>query len=33
MPVIELDGKPLGVGRPGPAAAELQEALRRRATS
>ena len=33
MPVIELDGKPLGVGRPGPAAAELQEALRRRAAA
>jgi len=33
MPVIELDGRPLGDGRPGPAAAELQEALRRTATA
>ena len=28
MPAIELDGKPVGDGRPGPAAAELQAALR-----
>jgi 4-amino-4-deoxychorismate lyase len=33
MPVIELDGRPLGDGRPGPAAAELQAALRRAATT
>ena len=31
MPVVELDGKPVGDGRPGPAAAELQAALRRAA--
>jgi 4-amino-4-deoxychorismate lyase len=28
MPVVELDGAALGDGRPGPAAGELQEALR-----
>jgi 4-amino-4-deoxychorismate lyase len=28
MPVVELDGAPVGGGRPGPAARELQEALR-----
>jgi 4-amino-4-deoxychorismate lyase len=33
MPVIELDGRPLGDRRPGPAAAELQAALRRAATT
>ena len=32
MPMIELDGRPLGDGRPGPASAELQAALRRAAT-
>jgi len=31
MPVVELDGRPLGMGAPGPAAQELQEALRRAA--
>jgi 4-amino-4-deoxychorismate lyase len=31
MPVVELDGRPLGGGRPGPAAVELQAALRRAA--
>ena len=31
MPVIELDGKPLGTGAPGPAAQELQCALRQAA--
>jgi 4-amino-4-deoxychorismate lyase len=31
MPVIELDGAPIGAGKPGPAAAELQTALRRAA--
>ena len=31
MPAVELDGTPLGDGRPGPAAAELQAALRRAA--
>jgi 4-amino-4-deoxychorismate lyase len=31
MPVIELDGAPIGAGKPGPAAAELQAALRRAA--
>ena len=29
MPVIELDGSPLGAGSPGPAAQALQRALRR----
>jgi D-alanine transaminase len=28
MPVVELDGAPLGDGRPGPAARELQDRLR-----
>jgi 4-amino-4-deoxychorismate lyase len=31
MPAIELDGKPVGDGRPGPAATRLQAALRRAA--
>lgn len=31
MPVIELDGSPVGGGEPGPAARELQAALRRAA--
>jgi 4-amino-4-deoxychorismate lyase len=31
MPVVELDGRPLGPGAPGPAAKELQDALRRAA--
>lgn len=31
MPVVELDGRPVGDGRPGPAAAALQRALRARA--
>ena len=33
MPAVELDGKRVGDGRPGPAAAELQSALRRVATA
>jgi 4-amino-4-deoxychorismate lyase len=33
MPMIELDGRPLGGGRPGTAAVELQAALRRAATT
>lgn len=33
MPVVEVDGVPVGDGRPGPAAADLQAALRRLATS
>jgi 4-amino-4-deoxychorismate lyase len=33
MPVVELDGRPLGNGEPGPAAAELQERLRAFASS
>src|SRR5918992_1687273 len=33
MPVIEVDGVPLGGGRPGPAAADLQAALRRLAAA
>jgi 4-amino-4-deoxychorismate lyase len=33
MPMIELDGRALGDGRPGPAAAALQEALRRAAAA
>lgn len=33
MPAVELDGKRLGDGRPGQAAAELQSALRRAATA
>jgi branched-subunit amino acid aminotransferase/4-amino-4-deoxychorismate lyase len=32
MPVVSLDGKPIGDGRPGPAAARLQAALRLRST-
>jgi 4-amino-4-deoxychorismate lyase len=31
LPVVELDGAPIGVGRPGPVARELQNALRARA--
>jgi 4-amino-4-deoxychorismate lyase len=31
MPAVELDGAPIGDGAPGPAAAELQRVLRRRA--
>jgi 4-amino-4-deoxychorismate lyase len=31
MPVVSLDGSPVGDGRPGPAAAALQQALRRAA--
>jgi 4-amino-4-deoxychorismate lyase len=31
MPVIELDGSPIGTGEPGPASGELQAALRRAA--
>jgi branched-chain amino acid aminotransferase len=30
MPVVEIDGRPVGDGRPGPAAARLQAALRLR---
>jgi 4-amino-4-deoxychorismate lyase len=33
MPVIELDGAPIGAGAPGPAATELQAALRRAAAA
>ncbi len=33
MPVIELDGAPVGDGKPGPAAVELQTALRRAAAA
>ena len=29
MPIVGLDGRPIGDGRPGPAAATLQAALRR----
>jgi 4-amino-4-deoxychorismate lyase len=29
MPIVELDGQPIGDGRPGPTAVELQQALRR----
>jgi branched-subunit amino acid aminotransferase/4-amino-4-deoxychorismate lyase len=32
MPFVSLDGKPIGNGRPGPAAARLQAALRLRST-
>jgi 4-amino-4-deoxychorismate lyase len=32
MPVVEVDGVPVGDGRPGPAAADLQAGLRRLAT-
>ena len=31
MPVVSLDGSPIGDGHPGPAAAALQQALRRAA--
>ena len=31
MPIVGLDGRPIGDGRPGPAAATLQAALRRMA--
>jgi hypothetical protein len=31
MPVVELDGSPLGDARPGPVSGELQAALRERA--
>jgi 4-amino-4-deoxychorismate lyase len=33
MPAIALDGRPIGDGRPGPAAAELQAALREAAAA
>jgi len=33
MPVVELDGAPIGAGRPGPASARLQAALRLRSTA
>jgi 4-amino-4-deoxychorismate lyase len=33
MPIVGLDGRPIGDGTPGPAAAELQAALRRLAES
>ncbi len=33
MPVVELDGRPVGDGRPGPLAARLQAALRLRSAS
>ena len=33
MPVVELDGTPIGDGRPGPAAARLQAALRVRSAA
>jgi 4-amino-4-deoxychorismate lyase len=33
MPVVELDGSPLGDGSPGPAAQRLQDALRRAASA
>ena len=33
MPVVALDGKPVGDGRPGPAAARVQAALRLRSTT
>ena len=33
MPVIQVDGAPIADGRPGPAAADLQAALRRLATT
>jgi hypothetical protein len=32
MPVVELDGTPIGDGRPGPAAARLQALLRLRSS-
>ena len=33
MPVVEVDGAPIGDGRPGPVTADLQSALRRLATA
>jgi 4-amino-4-deoxychorismate lyase len=33
LPIVELDGEPIGDGVPGPAAAELQRALRRAAAA
>ena len=33
MPAVELEGAPVGDGRPGPAAVELQGALRRAAAA
>ena len=33
MPIVGLDGRPIGDGRPGPTAIELQAALRRLASS
>jgi branched-subunit amino acid aminotransferase/4-amino-4-deoxychorismate lyase len=33
LPVVELDGRPIGDGAPGPAARSLQSALRARATA
>jgi hypothetical protein len=33
MPVVEVDGAPVADARPGPAAADLQSALRRLATT
>ena len=33
MPVVEVDGTPIADGRPGPAAADLQSALRHLATT
>jgi branched-subunit amino acid aminotransferase/4-amino-4-deoxychorismate lyase len=33
MPVVELDGRPVGVGAPGPAAGRLQGALRLRSSA
>jgi D-alanine transaminase len=33
MPVVGLDGRPVGEGRPGPLAARLQAALRLRSAS
>jgi hypothetical protein len=33
MPVVEVDGAPVGDGRPGPAAVNLQTALRDLATT
>jgi 4-amino-4-deoxychorismate lyase len=33
MPVVKLDGEPIGAGAPGPAAQELQQALRRAAAA
>jgi branched-subunit amino acid aminotransferase/4-amino-4-deoxychorismate lyase len=32
MPIVALDGEPIGDGKPGPAAAQLQDALRRLAS-